>query len=246
MLSIIIIDDEPKARETIINILKYASIDLKISGEADNIASGFEIINHKKPDLVLLDINLPDGNGFDLLNRFEKIKFGVIFITAYEEYAIKAIKFSALDYILKPFKAAELIQAVERANEKILGEKSNIQYKTLLSNLDKIRKIVLRTAESLHVVNVKDIIRLEADCNYTRFFLANGEKLLVSKTMKDFDEMLEEAGFFRTHQSHLVNLNHILRYEKADGGYLVMDDHSTVPISSRKKDALLKIFEEMS
>lgn len=246
MLSIIIIDDEPKARETIINILKYASIDLKISGEADSIVSGFEIINHKKPDLVLLDINLPDGNGFDLLNRFEKINYGVIFITAYEEYAIKAIKFSALDYILKPFKAAELIQAVEKANEKILGEKSTIQYKTLLSNLDKIRKIVLRTAESLHVVNVKDIIRLEADCNYTRFFLANGEKLLVSKTMKDFDEMLEEAGFFRTHQSHLVNLNHILRYEKADGGYLVMDDHSTVPISSRKKDALFKIFEEMS
>jgi two-component system, LytTR family, response regulator len=245
MLSIIIIDDEPKARETIINILKYSSIDLKIAGEADNIASGFEIINQKKPDLVLLDINLPDGNGFDLLNRFEKISFGVIFITAYEEYAIKAIKFSALDYILKPFKAAELIQAVEKAAEKILGEKYNLQYKALLSNLDKIRKIVLRTAESLHVVNVKDIIRLEADCNYTRFFLANDEKLLVSKTMKDFDEMLEEAGFFRTHQSHLVNLNHVLRYEKADGGYLVMDDHSMVPISSRKKDALFKIFEEM-
>lgn len=245
MLSIIIIDDEPKARETIINILKYSNIDLKIAGEAENIASGFEIIIQKKPDLVLLDINLPDGNGFDLLNRFEKISFSVIFITAYEEYAIKAIKFSALDYILKPFKAAELIQAIEKAGERILGEKSNIQYKALLSNLDKIRKIVLRTAESLHVVNVQDIIRLEADCNYTRFFLANGEKLLVSKTMKDFDEMLEEAGFFRTHQSHLVNINHIQRYEKADGGYLVMDDYSTVPISSRKKDALFKIFEEM-
>jgi two-component system, LytTR family, response regulator len=245
MLSIIIIDDEPKARETIINILKYSNIDLKIAGEADSIASGFGIITQNKPDLILLDINLPDGNGFDLLNRFEKISFGVIFITAYEEYAIKAIKFSALDYILKPFKAAELIQAVEKAAEKILGGKYNLQYKALLSNLDKIRKIVLRTAESMHVVNVQDIIRLEADCNYTRFFLANGERLLVSKTMKEFDEMLEEAGFFRTHQSHLVNINHIQRYEKADGGYLVMDDHSTVPISSRKKDALFKIFEEM-
>jgi two-component system LytT family response regulator len=245
MLSIIIIDDEPKARETIINILKYSSIDLKISGEAGSIASGLELINEKHPDLVLLDINLPDGNGFDLLNSFEKINFGVIFVTAYEEYAIKAIKFSALDYILKPFKAAELIQAIEKAGEKILGEKYNLQYKALLSNLEKIKKIVLRTAESLHVVNVKDIIRLEADGNYTRFFLANGEKLLVSKTMKDFDEMLEESGFFRTHQSHLVNLNHIQRYEKADGGYLVMDDQSTVPISSRKKDALFKIFEEM-
>jgi two-component system, LytTR family, response regulator len=245
MLSIIIIDDEPKARETIINILKYSNIDLKIAGEADSIASGFGIITQNKPDLILLDINLPDGNGFDLLNRFEKISFGVIFITAYEEYAIKAIKFSALDYILKPFKAAELIQAVEKAAEKILGGKYNLQYKALLSNLDKIRKIVLRTAESMHVVNVQDIIRLEADCNYTRFFLANGERLLVSKTMKEFDEMLEEAGFFRTHQSHLVNINHIQRYEKADGGYLVMDDHSTFPISSRKKDALFKIFEEM-
>ena len=245
MLSIIIIDDEPKARETIISILKYSSIDLKIAGEADSIASGLDLIHQKQPDLVLLDINLPDGNGYDLLNRLEKINFGIIFITAYEEYAIKAIKFSALDYILKPFKAAELIQAVEKAAEKILGEKYNLQYKALLSNLDKIRKIVLRTAESLHVVNVKDIIRLEADGNYTRFFLAKGEKLLVSKTMKDFDEMLEDAGFFRTHQSHLVNLNHVLRYEKADGGYLVMDDQSTVPISSRKKDALFELFDTM-
>lgn len=245
MLSIIIIDDEPKVRETIINILKYTSIDLKISGEAESIASGFEIISQKKPDLVLLDINLPDGNGFDLLNRFEKINFAVIFITAYEEYAIKAIKFSALDYILKPFKAAELIQAVEKASERILGEKTNLQYKALLSNLEKIRKIVLRTAESLYVVNVKDIIRLEADCNYTRFFLTNGEKLMVSKTLKEYDEMLEGAGFFRTHQSHLVNLNHVLRYEKADGGYLVLDDHSIVPISSRKKDALFELFDAM-
>lgn len=243
MISIIIIDDEPKARETIINILKRAGLDHEIIGEAETLASGFDLINQKKPDLVLLDINLPDGNGFDLLGRFEKINFRVIFITAYEEYAIKAFKFSALDYILKPFKASDLVGAVEKAREIIIGEKSELKFRTLLSNLDKLRKIVLRTAESLHVINIKDIVRLEADCNYTIFFLVNGDKHLVSRTLKDYEDLLEDSGFFRTHQSHLVNLDHILRYDKSDGGYLVMDDHSIVQISTRKKEALLKIFE---
>lgn len=243
MISIIIIDDEQKARETIMNILKRAGLDHEIIGEAETLASGFDLINQKKPDLVLLDINLPDGNGFDLLGRFEKINFRVIFITAYEEYAIKAFKFSALDYILKPFKASDLVGAVEKAREIIIGEKSELRFRTLLSNLDKLRKIVLRTAESMHVINIKDIVRLEADCNYTIFYLANGDKHLVSRTLKDYEELLEDSGFFRTHQSHLVNLDHILRYEKSDGGYLVMDDHSIVQISSRKKEALFRIFE---
>nr|NQU91696.1 response regulator transcription factor [Bacteroidota bacterium] len=245
MLSIIIIDDEQRVRETIKNILKLSKAELEIVGEGESVSSGYELISQKRPDLVLLDINLPDGTGFDLLQKFERITFKTIFITAYEEYAINAFKFSALDYLLKPFKAGDLLQAIDKANENIQGEKTELKLKAFLANIDKVKKIVLRTSESMHIVNIHDIVRLESDVNYTRFFLANGEKYLVSKTLKDYDEMLEPSGFFRTHQSHLVNLDHILRYEKTEGGHLIMDDESLVPVSSRKREALFRIFESL-
>ena len=245
MLSIIIIDDEQKARETIKNIIKLSKTDLEILGEADSVGTGFELISRTNPDLVLLDINLPDGTGFDLLQKFKRIPFKTIFITAYEEYAINAFKFSALDYLLKPFKAGELLQAIDKANENIQGEKTEIKLKAFLANVDKIKKIVLRTSESMHIVNIQDIVRLESDINYTMFYLGNGDKLLVSKTLKEYEEMLEPSGFFRTHQSHLVNLDHILRYEKTEGGHLIMDDDSLVPVSSRKREPLFRIFENL-
>jgi len=245
MISVVVIDDEPKARETIINILQLSPTKLRIVGQADDVKSGFDVINTQKPDLVLLDINLPDGTGFDLLKKFEKINFKVIFITAHEEYAIIAFKFSALDYILKPVTARELLQSVEKASESIHKEETELKLSAFLSNLDKIRKIVLKTAESIHIVNVKDIIHCEADGNYTNFYLANSEKLMVSKTLKDYTGMLEQAGFFRTHQSHLVNLDHISRYDKTEGGHLVMDNESIVPVSSRKKETLFRLFESM-
>jgi two-component system, LytTR family, response regulator len=245
MLSIAIIDDEKKARDTIRNILNLSPMPLEIKGEAASVNEGFGLINKDNPNLVLLDINLPDGTGFDLLKKFDSIHFKVIFITAYEEYAVKAFKFSALDYILKPFQAGELLQAIEKAGEAIETERTELKFKTFLSNLDKLKKIVLRTAESLHIVNLNDIIRLEADVNYTRFFLANGNKLLVSRPLKEYDELLEDSGFFRSHQSHLVNLDHILRFDKTEGGHLVMDDESQVPVSSRKREALFRIFERL-
>ena len=245
MISIVIIDDEPKARETIINILKLSKAGINIVGQAEDVSSGYDIIILKNPDLVLLDINLPDGTGFDLLKKFEKINFKVIFITAYEEHAIKAFKFNALDYILKHVTAGDLIQAVEKAGESIYKEETGIQLSALLSNLNKIKKIVLKTAESIHLINVKDIIRCESDVNYTIFHLINDEKLMVSKTLKEYTELLESVGFFRTHQSHLVNLDHIVRYDKAEGGHLVMDDESIVPVSSRNKENLWMLFENM-
>ncbi|MBN2174375.1 MAG: response regulator transcription factor [Bacteroidales bacterium] len=245
MISVVIIDDEQKARETIQNILGLSECEIQIIGEADSVESGYELISNKRPDLVLLDINLTDGTGFDLIKRFDRITYHVIFITAYEEYALKAFKFSAIDYILKPITAADLLQAVEKACSTIHKEENDVKLSTLLSNLEKIKKIVLKTAESIHIVQVKNIIRCEADVNYTTFFLENGDKLLVSKTLKDFAELLEPAGFFRTHQSHLVNLDHILRYDKTEGGHLVMGDESIVPVSSRKKDEMFKLFEKM-
>ena len=245
MISVVVIDDEPKARETIINILQLSPTEISVVGQADDVNSGFDVINEQNPDLILLDINLPDGTGFDLLKKFEKINFKVVFITAHEEYAVKAFKFSALDYILKPVASGELLQSVEKANETIHKEETELKLSAFLSNLDKIRKIVLKTAESIHVVNVKDIIHCKADGNYTNFYLTNGEKLMVSKTLKDYCEMLEQAGFFRTHQSHLVNLDHISRYDKTEGGHLVMDNESIVPVSSRKKETLFRLFESM-
>ncbi|MCF8367729.1 MAG: LytTR family DNA-binding domain-containing protein [Bacteroidales bacterium] len=245
MISIAIIDDESKARETIINILGLSQTEIEIKGEADDIKSAYALIKKTSPDLVLLDIQLTDGTGFDLLRKFDHLKFRVIFITAHEEYAIQAFKFSAIDYILKPIVAGDLLNAVEKAKLSIQKEDTELKLSVLLDNLEKIKKIVLKTAESIHIVNIKNIIRCEADVNYTTFYLNNAEKLLVSKTLKEFEEMLGSSGFFRTHQSHLVNLDYILRYDKSEGGHLVMSDDSIVPVSSRKKDILFKVFETM-
>lgn len=245
MISVVVIDDEQKARETIINILALSNTNLNVVGEADDVNSAYDLINKKHPDLVLLDINLPDGTGFDLIKMFSRINFKVVFITAHEEYAIKAFKFTALDYILKPITAGDLLQAVEKANESINKEENELKINTFLSNLEKIKKIVLKTSESIHIVRIKNIIRCEADVNYTTFYLDNDEKLLVSKTLKEYAELLDSSGFFRTHQSHLVNQDHILRYDKTEGGHLVMDDESIVPVASRKKDELFKLFERM-
>lgn len=245
MISIAVIDDEPKARETIINILGLSPVELVVVGEADDVISAYELILLNTPDLVLLDINLPDGTGFDLLKKFDQINFKVIFITAHEEYAIKAFKCSAIDYILKPITAAELLKAIEKANDSLSKEETAFKLSTLLSNLDKLKKIVLKTSESIHIVNVQHIVHCEADVNYTTFYLTGGEKLIVSKPLKEYDDLLCQTGFFRTHQSHLVNLEHILRYDKTDGGYLVMDNNSTIPVSTRKKEALFQLFEKM-
>jgi two-component system, LytTR family, response regulator len=245
MISIAVIDDEQKARETILTILGMSKIDIEVAGEAESVKAGYELIMTKHPDLVLLDITLVDGTGFDLLRKFEKIYFKVIFITAHEEYALMAFKFSALDYILKPLTAGDLLKAIEKANESKLHDETELKITTFLSNLEKIKKIVLRTNESIHIIPIRNIIRCEADVNYTTFYIENGDNLLVSKTLKDYAEMLEPSGFFRTHQSHLVNLDHIIRYDKTEGGHLVMVDDSIVPVSSRKKDELFKLFEKM-
>nr|MDA3852740.1 LytTR family DNA-binding domain-containing protein [Bacteroidales bacterium] len=242
-LTTIIIDDEPRARETIKNMLMLYCPELDLVGEAVSVASGLELIRKIKPEVVLLDIQMSDGSGFDLLKQLDAINFALVFITAFDEYAVKAFKFSAIDYLLKPIDPDELISTMERI--KLHKKNEGIDLSVVLNNLRNLKKenkkLVLKTTESIFVVGVQDIIRCESSGNYTHFYLTNEKPILVSHTLKEYEEMLKEHSFIRVHQSHLVNLEHIKRYDRSDGGMLVMTDNKTVPVATRKKDMLLNV-----
>lgn len=249
MLKVLIVDDEEHVRGMIVNILQSFCSDLEIIGQADSVAGAILIIKELNPDLVLLDIKLPDGSGFEVLQAFSKVAFSVIFVTAFEEYAVKAFKCSALDYILKPVNIDELVEAVEKARESIANKSLGKKISTFLDNLNNSsieeKKIVLKTQESIYIVKVNTIIRCESFHNYTEFYITGTKKLVVSRTLKEFENLLSEFGFFRVHQSHLVNINYISRFEKTDGGYLVLTDGAHVPVAKRKKEELLLLFEKM-
>jgi len=245
----LIIDDERKARESIRSILGLYCPEVIVAGEADSVSSALELIVKEKPELVFLDIRLNDGTGFDLLKQAGALSFKTIFITAYEDHAVKAFKFSALDYILKPVNPDELIAAVEKAKNVHQKDTLGMKFEAFISNMEnitrEIKKIVLKTSDSIHVINVNEVVRCEADRNYTVFVLASGKRILVSNTLKEYDELLGSYQFFRAHQSHLVNINHISSYEKKEGGYLIMKDKSIVPVSVRKKETLLSLLEKI-
>ncbi|MEZ5196999.1 MAG: LytTR family DNA-binding domain-containing protein [Bacteroidales bacterium] len=249
MLRTLIIDDEPHIRETLIHLVEKYCPQVKVVGEAESVASGIRAIREKIPELVLLDIKMDDGNGFDLLNHFENIDFKVIFITAYEKYAIQAFGFSAIDYLLKPVNPEKLAEAVKRA-EQMVQQDFNTQLVTLKENLktpeNKNRKIILKTMENIYLLDVQEIIHCASDGNYTIFETINDEKIVVSKIIKEYDELLSDSGFFRVHRSHLINLKHIRRLSKQDGGYVVMSNGIEVPVSSRGRERLLELFEEIA
>lgn len=249
MIRAIVIDDEQNARESIINLLQLTSQEVEIIGEAEGVKTGLELIKNSKPDLVFLDIQLEDGSGFDILEQIEDISFQTIFITAFNEYAIKAFKFAAIDYLMKPINPGEFKKAIDQVllshDKKDFEDKLQAYLSHIKESLVEHKKIILKTAESIHLIKVHDIIRCEADKGYTEFFLRSGKKILVSKGLKDYDELLSDFGFIRTHQSHLINLDYIASFEKTDGGYILMTDGSTVPVSSRKKEYVFKIFEEL-
>ncbi|MCK4569014.1 MAG: response regulator transcription factor [Bacteroidales bacterium] len=249
MIKTIVIDDEVKARETILNMLETYCRDVEVIGTAGSVEEGVKVLGDHSPDLVLLDIKMADGTGFDLLRKLGKIDFLVIFITAFEEFAIRAIKFSAIDYILKPLDPDELMNAVQKAQDVIHKENMSVKLEALYENLDMLntstKKIVLKTSNSVHIVNLKDIVRCESEKNYTHFFTVENEKITVSKTLKEYNELLNDYKFYRVHQSHLINLAHIKRYEKQKGGFLIMDDNSSVPVSFRKKEDLMKLFKSL-
>jgi two-component system LytT family response regulator len=248
MLRVIIVDDEKASRDTLAGLLKRYCQNVEVVAQAEGYENGLEVIANNTADLVFLDIQMPDGSGFKLIEDLGEIKFEVIFTTAYDQYAIKAIKYSALDYLLKPVVPEDLINAVKKAEQKKnLGQMSqNIQI--LLENLaqkNEPRKIVLSTAEKMHIVELDDIIRCESDDYYTRFFFKDGKTLLISKTLKENEELLGEKYFIRPHKSHLVNIKYIKGFLKNDGGYIVMSDGTKVPVSRRKREYVVSTLSHL-
>lgn len=247
MKKVLIIDDEKRIRDFVKRMIDSFNLDVEVFTDGENVETGIESINRIQPDIVFLDIQMPDGTGFDLLNRVKDKKFELIFITAFQEYAIMAIKFSALDYILKPIDDEELKTALQNAIDTVDFKKEDSQFEALSHNLqtNQKRKLVLKTQESVHVVDLSEIIRCEADKNYTFFYLNNGKKILVSRTLKDFETLLSTHGFFRVQQSHLINLEYIERYDKHEGGSVIMRDGSSVPLSPAKKDQFFSMLENL-
>jgi two-component system LytT family response regulator len=244
---VIVIDDENRTKELIVKMINSFGLEIEAIPGGNNVSSGIESIKAYDPDIVFLDIQMPDGTGFDLLKGLKEKNFELIFITAHEEFAIKAIKFSALDYILKPIDQTELKAAVENAIRAVDDKKEEIQFEALQNNINPImkRRLVLKTQESVHVVELDNIIRCEADRNYTSFFLIGGKKILVSKTLKEYETLLSGHNFLRVQQSHLINLDYVDRYDKGNGGSVVMRDGSEVPLSPAKRDVFFKILENL-
>jgi len=246
MKKVLVIDDEKPTRDFIKRLIDSYQFGVEVYTDGENVATGVEAINRLQPDLVILDIQMPDGNGFDVLKSIPIKNFEVIFITAYQEYAIQAIKFSALDYILKPIDSEELKKAIDSALNTITKKTEESQMNVLQHNiqLNAKRKLVLKTQESVHVVEIENIIRCESDKNYTLFYFTNGKKILVSKTLKDFDVLLSGLTFFRAQQSHLINLNYIERYDRHDGT-IIMKDGSAIPLALARKEQFFEILDAM-
>ena len=249
MLNAIIVEDERRSRETLSGLLKLYCKNVNIIAEADGMQSGIEAIENNKPDVVFLDIQMPDGSGFRLLESLKDIDFDIIFTTAFDQFAIKAIKFSAIDYLLKPIFPDDLVAAVKKAEDRQDARNTRKNVEVLLENIKKPEteapRIVLSTSERINVVKVHDILRCESDNYYTLFFFTNGNKLLLSKTLKENEELLGEYNFIRPHKSHLINVNYIKSFNKHEGGYILMTDGSQVPVSRRKKEKIIEIINNL-
>jgi len=247
MRKVLIIDDENRTRELIAKMIDSFGFDVKTIPDGENVQSGIEAIQKHQPDIVFLDIQMPDGTGFDVLRSIESKNFEVIFITAHEEFAIKAIKFSALDYLLKPVDTSELRTALEKAIARLNDNNEHPQFEALQKNIlpNEKRRLVLKTQESVHVVELDQIIRCEADRNYTSFFLQDKKKILVSKTLKEYETLLTSYNFLRVQQSHLININYVDRYDKKNGGAVVMKNGTEVPLSPAKRELFFKKLENL-
>jgi len=242
MLKSIIIDDELKSRESLRILIEDFCEGVAVSALCQNVAEGLAAIEKHRPDVIFLDIQMQRETGFDLLNKIKQINFEVIFTTAYSEYAIKAFKFSAIDYLLKPIDIEELKAALLKVEKKI-GGSINGRLQQLMDNLKGGNtanfKLALPTSDGLIFIKVNDIVYCEASSNYTNIYMLDGKKHLVSRTLKEYEEMLTESNFFRIHHSYLINLNLVKKYVRGDGGYVIMNNDTSLDVSKRKKEAFL-------
>ncbi|MBL7901286.1 MAG: response regulator transcription factor [Bacteroidia bacterium] len=244
MIRTIIIEDEQKSRELLDAMIQKNCPELEIIGHASDVPQGVELIRSLKPELVFLDISMPNGTGFEVLEQVSDLHFELIFATASDQHALKAIKYSACDYLLKPIDAEELKAAVDKVIKKKKSNSGMDNLQFLIEHLKKAdenyQKITLPTGNAYEIVNIKDIIRCEADGSYTTFYLSDKRKLVISAGLKHYEELLPEIDFIRVHHHHLINMNHVLRFLKEDGGYAIMSDGSKIEISRRKKEAFME------
>lgn len=246
-LKAVVIEDEFKLREVFIQQLEKNCPDIIIKGQAANITDGYALILEEKPDVVFLDIEMPKGNGFDLLSKFDKIPFEVIFVTSYEHYAIRALRLSALDSILKPLIVEDLLPLTERIKEAIQLKESAFKYNLLQSNLknsEEDKKIILQTKTKTECIQLNQISYLQAELNYTSIFLSEKARIVVSKTLKEFEEMLCDTNthFIRIHKKYIININQIQSIERGDECFALLKDNTKLEVARRRKGELIEKF----
>ena len=248
-MNILVVDNESNIRQGVVQLIQnFCPFESRIF-EADGVATGLKSIAENNPDILFLDVELDDGTGMDLLSKLNEINFHVIFITAHNKYAIDAFRFSAIDFLLKPINPDELIEAFEKISKQIKNKFLQDQLHVMQESIDKInkkeKKIVLKDSNSIFFININDIIRCESDGQYTEFYIENIKNVIISKSLKEYEEILEPYGFIRPHHSHLINTNKILRFDKQNGGNLVMQNQDEIPVSHRKKTQILQILDSL-
>lgn len=249
MLKAIIVEDEASSRETLRNYLAKYCQDVAVVAEAGNVKEGLEAIRKHDPHLVFLDVEMPYGNAFDLLENIDhEIGFEIIFVTAYSDYAIQALNFSAAYYILKPVDIDELVKAVDKIRASFEQKQNSFRTRILIENMKienkQLQKLALPLIDGFEVARLKDIVRCEAKDNFTEFYFLDGRKLLICRTLKFYESVLQEYDFLRLHKSHLINLQYIVRYKKGKGGQVIMSDGKAVDVSQNRKKQLLERFKQ--
>ncbi len=249
ILKALIVDDEAASRETLQNYLTKYCTGVQLVGMADSVKTALVEIEKHAPDIVFLDIEMPFGNAFDLLEQVKDIRFETVFVTAFSNYAIQAINVSAAYYMLKPIDIDELVAAVEKIKKAKEKQSHLLHTQILIENIHtsnkQLHKLVLPVLDGFDVVQIKDIIRCEANDNFTDFFFTNGKHLLICRTLKFYEQTLTDFGFQRIHKSHLINLQYVKKYKKGKGGQVIMSDDSEIEVSPNKKDEFLEKFKEM-
>jgi len=246
MINAVLVDDEIDSVKILERLLKEYCPEVVIVGVADGVESGIKVMQETRPDIVFLDIEMKQGNAFDLLNRLMPFNFQVIFVTAFDNYAIKAFKYSALDYLLKPVDIDDMKNAVEKAKARMNGNVFYNQMKLLLHNIENYQisqqKIAIPTIDGMTFISIREIMRCEAETGYTYIHVDSGSKILATKTIKEYEEMLPSTLFYRIHNSHIINLEKIKKYQKGRGGHVVMDDGSCLEVAIRRREEFLSKF----